>query len=148
MNDFQNVEILLAEDSSADAEMTLADKTKVKGKALSLGVSDGRAFVGVGGSDPDRVGFELLGLDLGLVMFDTPSVADSSWTALSASADSIGFVGIDGFTLMAQGISLAPGPIFSATRRFGNCTRLNYGHPWSAQSEQAMAVLGRIIDSF
>jgi DNA-binding transcriptional MocR family regulator len=49
---------------------------------------------------------------------------------------------------LAQGISLAPGPIFSATRRFGNCARLNYGHPWSAQSEQAMAVLGRIIGSF
>ncbi|WP_090387811.1 GntR family transcriptional regulator MpaR [Pseudomonas anguilliseptica] len=49
---------------------------------------------------------------------------------------------------LAQGISLAPGPIFSATRRFGNCARLNYGHPWDAQSEQAMAVLGRIISSF
>ncbi len=49
---------------------------------------------------------------------------------------------------LAQGISLAPGPIFSATRRFGNCARLNYGHPWDAQSEQAMAVLGRIIASF
>ncbi len=47
-----------------------------------------------------------------------------------------------------QGISLAPGPIFSATRRFGNCARLNYGHPWNAQSEQAMAQLGRIIASF
>lgn len=47
-----------------------------------------------------------------------------------------------------QGISLAPGPIFSATRRFGNCARLNYGHPWDAQSEQAMAVLGRILASF
>ncbi|HBX55799.1 GntR family transcriptional regulator MpaR [Pseudomonas sp. UBA2684] len=49
---------------------------------------------------------------------------------------------------LAQGISLAPGPIFSATRRFGNCARLNYGHPWNAQSEQAMAVLGRILASF
>ena len=49
---------------------------------------------------------------------------------------------------LAQGISLAPGPIFSATRRFGHCARLNYGHPWDAQSEQAMVVLGRIIDSF
>ena len=92
--------------TSADAEMTLADGRVVEGRALSLGVSDGRAFVGVGGSDADRLGFELLGLDLGLVMFDSPSVADSSWTALSASADSIGFVGIDGFTLMAQGITL------------------------------------------
>ncbi|WXL27975.1 GntR family transcriptional regulator MpaR [Ectopseudomonas mendocina] len=49
---------------------------------------------------------------------------------------------------LAQGISLAPGPIFSATRRFGNCARLNSGHPWTAHSEQAMAVLGRILASF
>lgn len=49
---------------------------------------------------------------------------------------------------LAQGISLAPGPIFSATRGFGHCARLNHGHPWSTQSEQAMATLGRIIDSF
>lgn len=49
---------------------------------------------------------------------------------------------------LAQGISLAPGPIFSATRRFRNCARLNHGHPWSARSEQAMEVLGRILQSF
>ncbi|AHZ77813.1 transcriptional regulator [Pseudomonas putida] len=30
---------------------------------------------------------------------------------------------------LAQGISIAPGPIFSPTRRFGNCIRLNYGRP-------------------
>jgi DNA-binding transcriptional MocR family regulator len=49
---------------------------------------------------------------------------------------------------LAQGISLAPGPIFSATRRFRNCARLNHGHPWDAQSERAMEVLGRILASF
>ncbi|MDP3816995.1 GntR family transcriptional regulator MpaR [Pseudomonas sp.] len=49
---------------------------------------------------------------------------------------------------LAQGISLAPGPIFSATRGFRNCARLNHGHPWDAQSEQAMEVLGRILASF
>ncbi|WP_084314052.1 GntR family transcriptional regulator MpaR [Pseudomonas jinjuensis] len=48
---------------------------------------------------------------------------------------------------LAQGISIAPGPIFSATRRFGHCLRLNYGHPWSTRSEQAMETLGRIIRS-
>ena len=46
---------------------------------------------------------------------------------------------------LAQGISLAPGPIFSATRGFRHCARLNHGHPWDAQSEQAMAALGRIL---
>ncbi len=49
---------------------------------------------------------------------------------------------------LAQGISLAPGPIFSATQRFRNCARLNHGHPWDARSEQAMEVLGRILRSF
>ncbi|WP_137818504.1 GntR family transcriptional regulator MpaR [Pseudomonas sp. 2FG] len=49
---------------------------------------------------------------------------------------------------LAQGISLAPGPIFSATRRFGSCIRLNYGHPWDERFEAAMATLGRILRSF
>ena len=49
---------------------------------------------------------------------------------------------------LAQGISLAPGPIFSATRRFRNCARLNHGHPWDEQSERAMELLGRILASF
>ena len=49
---------------------------------------------------------------------------------------------------LAQGISIAPGPIFSPTRRFGNCIRLNYGSPWNATAENAMETLGRIIRSF
>ncbi len=49
---------------------------------------------------------------------------------------------------LAQGISIAPGPIFSPTRRFGNCIRLNYGSPWSEAAERAMETLGRIIRSF
>ncbi|WP_295488175.1 GntR family transcriptional regulator MpaR [uncultured Pseudomonas sp.] len=49
---------------------------------------------------------------------------------------------------LAQGISIAPGPIFSPTRRFGNCIRLNYGSPWDTTCEQAMQTLGRIVSSF
>ena len=49
---------------------------------------------------------------------------------------------------LAQGISLAPGPIFSATRAFTHCARLNCGHAWSERHEQAMATLGRILASF
>ncbi len=49
---------------------------------------------------------------------------------------------------LAQGISIAPGPIFSPTRRFRNCIRLNYGGPWTEVSEKAMETLGRIIRSF
>jgi DNA-binding transcriptional MocR family regulator len=46
---------------------------------------------------------------------------------------------------LAQGISVAPGPMFSADRKFRNCLRLNYGHPWDERTEAAMATLGRII---
>jgi DNA-binding transcriptional MocR family regulator len=45
---------------------------------------------------------------------------------------------------LAQGISIAPGPIFSARRGFANGIRLNYGHPWSDRMDDAMALLGRL----
>ncbi|MFI4982304.1 MAG: PLP-dependent aminotransferase family protein, partial [Nevskiales bacterium] len=44
----------------------------------------------------------------------------------------------------AQGIGIAPGPMFSAKRQFTNCIRLNYGHPWSQQIEDAVATVGRL----
>jgi len=46
---------------------------------------------------------------------------------------------------LSLGISVAPGPMFSAQRGFANCLRLNYGHPWDAKTEEALATLGRII---
>jgi DNA-binding transcriptional MocR family regulator len=48
---------------------------------------------------------------------------------------------------MAEGISIAPGPMFSPTRGYANFMRLNYGHPWSEQMEAAMATLGRIVST-
>jgi len=45
---------------------------------------------------------------------------------------------------LALGISVAPGPIFSASRAFAHCLRLNYGHAWDARAEQAVATLGRL----
>lgn len=50
-------------------------------------------------------------------------------------------------TALAQGISIAPGPIFSPTRRFRHCIRLNYGGAWNDASDKAMQTLGRIIHS-
>jgi DNA-binding transcriptional MocR family regulator len=35
--------------------------------------------------------------------------------------------------------------MFSAHRRFGNCLRINYGHPWTAKTEEALMTLGRLI---
>ena len=45
---------------------------------------------------------------------------------------------------LAQGISVAPGPIFSATQGFRTCLRLNYGHAWDERTQEAVAALGRI----
>ena len=46
---------------------------------------------------------------------------------------------------LSLGISVAPGPIFSAKRGFTNCLRLNYGHLWEARIEQAIETLGRLV---
>lgn len=48
---------------------------------------------------------------------------------------------------LSLGISVAPGPIFSAQRAFTNCLRLNYGHAWDARCEQAIATLGRLVSA-
>jgi len=46
---------------------------------------------------------------------------------------------------LARGISIAPGPIFSAKREFLHYLRLNFGHPDSARQQEAMAILGQLI---
>jgi DNA-binding transcriptional MocR family regulator len=43
---------------------------------------------------------------------------------------------------LAKGISIAPGPIFSARKQYRNCLRLNCANLWSEKVEQAVAKLG------
>jgi DNA-binding transcriptional MocR family regulator len=45
---------------------------------------------------------------------------------------------------LAQRISIAPGPIFSAKARFSNCVRISAGFPWSHAIDDAIRTLGRI----
>lgn len=42
------------------------------------------------------------------------------------------------------GISIAPGPMFSASRGFGHCLRLNCGHPLDARIDSAVVTLGKL----
>lgn len=44
----------------------------------------------------------------------------------------------------AEGIGLSPGPMFSPSRAWRNCVRLNYGHPWDAALRAGIARLGAI----
>jgi DNA-binding transcriptional MocR family regulator len=46
---------------------------------------------------------------------------------------------------LKAGISIAPGPIFSAQQRFQEYVRLNYGHVWNNQIEHALMTLGQLI---
>lgn len=45
---------------------------------------------------------------------------------------------------LAEGVSVSPGPMFSARQRYRNHIRLNCGHPWSERIEQGMRTLGRL----
>lgn len=45
---------------------------------------------------------------------------------------------------MREGISLAPGPMFSTTGAFGNAVRINCGHPWDERTATALARVGRL----
>lgn len=46
-----------------------------------------------------------------------------------------------------NGISIAPGLIFSPRRRYKNFIRLSFGHPWSAEIEAAVKWLGHAAGS-
>ncbi len=47
---------------------------------------------------------------------------------------------------LQQGISIAPGLIFSNTEQFNHCVRLNCGIPWNRESERAIMTLGMLAN--
>ncbi len=47
---------------------------------------------------------------------------------------------------LQQGISIAPGLIFSNTEQFNHCVRLNCGIPWNRESERALMTLGMLAN--
>jgi DNA-binding transcriptional MocR family regulator len=63
------------------------------------------------------------------------------WAELPSGVDAIA---LQQAALM-HGISLAPGPIFSAHDAFHHAIRLNYGHPWTTRTEAALRTLGTLI---
>lgn len=57
---------------------------------------------------------------------------------------------IDAYTVFSkalkQGVSILPGLLFSNSKRFTNCIRINCGHPWQDKLEHGIATLGKIIN--
>ena len=45
---------------------------------------------------------------------------------------------------LQQGISIAPGLIFSNTEQFNHCVRINCGIPWNREAERALMTLGML----
>ena len=59
--------------------------------------------------------------------------------------------GVDALALhrlaLAQGISSAPGHLFSADRRFSHHLRINFGHPDNPRQEEALRILGHLASA-
>jgi DNA-binding transcriptional MocR family regulator len=72
-----------------------------------------------------------------------PSGGYFLWVELPAAVDALKLHQL----ALEQGISLAPGQLFSAQPAYQNFIRLNYGHQWSNKIEQALQTMGRIAKS-
>lgn len=46
---------------------------------------------------------------------------------------------------LSAGVSIMPGPVFSAQRRYQNCLRLNFGYPSIAQMRHGVRTLARLL---
>jgi DNA-binding transcriptional MocR family regulator len=63
------------------------------------------------------------------------------WLELPEQVDALGLHRL----ALSQNISIAPGQMFSADRRFRHHMRLNYGHPRPDQLAPALKTLGRLV---
>ncbi len=62
------------------------------------------------------------------------------WVELPESVDALGLCR----QALAQGVSIAPGPIFSASGKYRNCIRLNCAQPWNDTLDRAVMTVGRL----
>lgn len=69
-----------------------------------------------------------------------PKGSFSLWVEMPEPVDSLQLYG----KAVQEGITIAPGPIFSASGKYGNCLRLNAAF-WSPRIEHAVATLGALV---
>jgi DNA-binding transcriptional MocR family regulator len=60
------------------------------------------------------------------------------WVELPAKVDSLELFR----RARDQRIGIAPGPMFTTTKRYSNCIRIGCGHPWTAKLEMALMRIG------
>ncbi len=69
-----------------------------------------------------------------------PSGAYILWVELPKECDSVALFE----RLLERGITIAPGPMFSASQRYRNCMRLSVGQAWDERHERALREVGRL----
>jgi DNA-binding transcriptional MocR family regulator len=69
-----------------------------------------------------------------------PSGAYIVWVELPKGCDSVLLFE----KLLERGITIAPGPMFSASQRYRNCMRLSVGQAWADKHERALREVGRV----
>ena len=69
-----------------------------------------------------------------------PSGAYILWIELPKACDSVALFE----RLLERGISIAPGPMFSATQRYRNFVRISVGQAWNERHERALREIGRL----
>jgi DNA-binding transcriptional MocR family regulator len=69
-----------------------------------------------------------------------PAGAYIVWVELPKGCDSVALFE----ALIERGITVAPGPMFSASQRYRNCIRLSLGQLWSPRHERALREVGRM----
>ncbi|MEI7785530.1 MAG: hypothetical protein WCK08_14170, partial [Betaproteobacteria bacterium] len=74
--------------------------------ALLVGGTGIDAFVGVGSGQADAIGLQLSDAEFGLALLAASNDASRTWTSFQATASSLSFVGIEGLTASATGISV------------------------------------------
>lgn len=70
-----------------------------------------------------------------------PKGSFSLWIEMPEQVDSLRLYS----KAVQKGITVAPGPVFSASGKYGNCLRLNAGF-WSQRIEHAVVTLGRLVE--
>ena len=72
-----------------------------------------------------------------------PAGAYIVWVELPKDCDSIALFE----KLLERGITIGPGPMFSAAQRYRNCMRLSVGQAWGEKHERALRDVGRLAQA-
>ena len=87
-------------------QVTLSDSEVISVDMLSVGASDVTAFAGLNGGKSNAIGLSLSQLSFALALMSDKSNSARKFTALQATAGSVGFIGVDGITISSDTVEV------------------------------------------